>query len=237
MSVTPLRPEAKTTAPPVDALDGTAVLRHALTHAFKGKIAVVSSFGSESAVLLAMVAGIDKATPVLFIQTGQHFPETLEYRSRLVDRLGLTDVRDIGPSAIDVSYSDPGGELWYYDSDACCALRKVMPLASALKPFDAWVTGRKRHQSKNRADLAFFELADGKVKINPLADWSPEQVEAEVERLDLPRHPLVHRGFRSIGCAPCTRPTHEGEDARAGRWAGKGKVECGIHQLFPKPAI
>jgi len=237
MSVTPLRPESKSTTAPPPELDGVAVLRHAITHAFKDKLAVVSSFGSESAVLLAMVAGINKATPVLFIQTGQHFPETLEYRNRLVDRLGLTDVRDIGPSTVDLAYSDPGGELWYYDSDACCALRKVMPLANALKPFDAWVTGRKRHQSKNRADLSYFELADGKVKINPLADWTLEQVEAEITRLDLPRHPLVHRGFRSIGCAPCTRPVHDGEDARAGRWAGKGKIECGIHELFPKPAI
>jgi len=237
MIVTPLRPESTVSTAPSEALDGTAVLRHALTHAFKGKIAVVSSFGSESAVLLAMVAAIDKATPVLFIESGQHFPETLEYRRRLVDRLGLTDVRDIGPSATDLAYSDPQNELWYYDSDACCGLRKVMPLAGALKPFDAWVTGRKRHQSNNRAQLSYFELVDGKMKINPLADWTPERIEAEMVRLDLPRHPLVHRGFRSIGCAPCTRPVQDGEDARAGRWAGKSKIECGIHQLFPKPAL
>jgi phosphoadenosine phosphosulfate reductase len=241
MTVTPLRPESKsptnTTLPTVDNLDGLAVLRHAITHAFKGKIAVVSSFGAESSVLLSMVADIDKATPVIFIETGQHFPETLEYRQRLVTRLGLTDVRDVGPSATDLAYSDPQNELWYYDSDACCRLRKVVPLANALKPFDAWVTGRKRHQAQSRTQLPFFELTDGKVKINPLADWSAERINTEIARLDLPQHPLVHRGFRSIGCAPCTRPVHEGEDARAGRWTGKGKEECGIHQLFPPSGI
>jgi phosphoadenosine phosphosulfate reductase len=237
MSVTPLRPDLPATPSSIESLDGVAILRHGISHAFKGKIAVVSSFGAESAVLLAMVANIDKATPVLFIDSGQHFPETLEYRQRLAERLGLSDVRDIAPTATDLAYSDPGGELWYYDSDACCGLRKVMPLAGALKPFDAWVTGRKRHQSSTRAALPFFELADGKVKLNPLADWSAEQIEAEMVRLDLPRHPLVHRGYRSIGCAPCTRPVHDGEDSRAGRWAGKGKAECGIHELFPKPAI
>ena len=237
MSITPLRPDTKPISPVPENLEGRSILSHAIKHAFKSKIAVVSSFGAESSVLLAMVADIDPATPVLFIDTGHHFPETLEYRKRLVDRLGLTDVRDLSASATDLAYSDPQKELWYYDSDACCALRKVMPLANALKPFDAWVTGRKRHQSKNRADLAFFELADGKVKINPLADWSRERLDAEIIRLDLPQHPLVHNGYRSIGCAACTRPVHEGEDLRAGRWAGKGKVECGIHQLFPRPAI
>ncbi len=237
MSVTTLRPDLSDKLIPIGEPDGLVVLKHAIAHAFKNRIAVVSSFGAESAVLLALVASIEPATPILFIETGQHFPETLEYRQRLVERLGLTDVRDIAPAATDLAYSDPSGELWYYDSDACCGLRKVMPLAGALKPFDAWITGRKRHQSKNRAELPFFELVDGKVKINPLADWTAERINAEMERLDLPQHPLVHRGFRSIGCAPCTRPTHDGEDARAGRWAGKGKVECGIHQLFPKPAL
>ena len=241
MSVTPLRPENSLDPQnPIQSegkLDGVAVLRHAITHAFKGKIAVVSSFGAESSVLLALVAEIDRATPVIFIETGQHFPETLEYRKRLTERLGLTDVRDVGPSQADLTYSDPQSELWYYDSDACCRLRKVLPLAGALKPFDAWVTGRKRHQAQSRAELPYFELVDGKVKVNPLADWSAEQIEAEIARRDLPQHPLLLRGYRSIGCAPCTRPVHEGEDARAGRWAGKGKVECGIHQLFPQTVI
>ncbi len=214
----------------VDAsLDGVAVLRQAIGELFAGRLAIVSSFGAESAVLLALVADIDRATPVLFIETRQHFAETLAYRRRLTAALGLTDVRDVAALDAELREADPSGELWHYDPDACCALRKVTPLDRALRPFEAWVTGRKRHQSATRATLPFLEAAGGKVKINPLADWTGERIQAEMQRRDLPRHPLAEAGYPSIGCATCTRAVAVGEDRRSGRWSGISKSECGIH--------
>jgi phosphoadenosine phosphosulfate reductase len=210
---------------------GRAALRRAIARDFAGRIAVVSSFGAESALLLALVADIDPNTPILFVDTGKHFPETLAYRDELVEFLGLTDVRSIGPTDAEVAANDPPGELWRFDPDACCRFRKVTPLERALDGFDAWVTGRKRHQAMTRVALPVVERVDGKVKINPLADWNAEQIEAEITRRGLPRHPLSSMGYPSIGCATCTRAVATGEDPRSGRWAGTGKVECGIHRL------
>jgi phosphoadenosine phosphosulfate reductase len=210
---------------------GIRLLERAIRCDFAGRIAVVSSFGAESAVLLALVADIDAATPVLFVDTRQHFPETLAYRDTLVARLGLTDVRSVGPTEAELNGNDPGAELWRFDPDACCRFRKVTPLERALAPFEAWVTGRKRHQALTRSALGFIERDGGKTKINPLADWSADQLEAELVARGLPRHPLSLAGYASIGCAPCTRAVAEGEDPRSGRWAGTGKTECGIHRL------
>lgn len=210
--------------------DGVAVLRHAIREAFPGRIAVVSSFGTDSAVLLSLVAEIDPATPVLFLQTGQHFPETLAYRHALAARLGLADMRDIAPDPRALASADPSGALWQFDGDACCALRKVAPLTAALAPFEAWVSGRKRFQAASRRSMPVIERIDGKVKINPLAAWDAARIAAEFTARALPPHPLMARGYRSIGCAPCTRPTALGEDARAGRWALQAKTECGIHR-------
>lgn len=210
---------------------GRAALRRAITQDFAGRIAVVSSFGAESALLLALVAEIAPATPVLFVDTGQHFAETLAYRDELAGFLGLTDVRNIGPTAAERAAHDPQDQLWQFDPDACCRFRKVTPLDRALEPFEAWVTGRKRHQALSRVSLPVVERVDGKVKINPLADWTAEQIEAEISRRGLPRHALTSMGYPSIGCATCTRSVASGEDPRSGRWAGTGKVECGIHRL------
>jgi phosphoadenosine phosphosulfate reductase len=210
---------------------GLDVLARAVLRDFAGRIAVVSSFGAESAVLLALVADIDAATPVIFVETGQHFAETLAYRDALTAALGLRDVRSIGPLPAEMAAHDPGAALWRYDPDACCRFRKVTPLERALKPFDAWVTGRKRHQALTRVALPLIERVDGQVKINPLADWTAADVEAEMARRDLPRHGLSLAGYPSIGCAPCTRAVASGEDPRSGRWAGTGKTECGIHRL------
>ena len=210
--------------------EGVALLRHAITEAFRGRIAVVSSFGADSAMLLALVAEIDPATPVLFLDTQKHFLETLAYRDTLARQLGLTDVRDIRPDSVELAKNDPDGELHRWIPDDCCALRKVAPLEKALAGFDAWVTGRRRSQARTRAALPFVETVDGRSKFNPLADWSAERIVDELARRDLPRHALVARGYPSIGCAPCTRAVRPGEDPRAGRWAGQGKVECGIHR-------
>jgi len=220
-------PASHTMAPHVQ--QSLALLCAAINADFAGRVAVVSSFGAESGVLLALVADIDPSTPVIFVDTRQHFPETLAYRDELIRSLGLTDVRSVGPDDRTLEDHDPTDELWQYDPDACCKLRKVTPLDRALAPFDAWITGRKRHQAATRATLPLREAADGRVKLNPLAAWTAEQIEAEMVARRLPRHALSLAGYPSIGCATCTKAVAAGEDPRSGRWAGTGKVECGIH--------
>lgn len=209
--------------------DGPAILRAAL-HEFGGRIVLVSSFGAESAALLHMVAAIDRSTPVIFLDTGRLFTQTLLYRNDLARRLGLTDLRTAGPSAERIAEEDPEHLLSYRDPETCCWIRKVEPLDAALEPFQAWITGRKRYQSGTRATLASFEADGGRVKVNPLSGWTSADVAAYLERHDLPPHPLVAEGYLSIGCAPCTTRVRPGEDARAGRWRGSAKVECGIHK-------
>ncbi|GGH20296.1 phosphoadenylylsulfate reductase (thioredoxin) [Cribrihabitans marinus] len=207
----------------------TDVLRGALEKA--GKIALVSSFGAESVVLLHMAAVIDRATPVIFIDTEMLFTETLVYQVEVSERLGLKNVRIIRADEAEVGREDPYGALHLRDTDACCALRKTRPLLRALDGYDGWITGRKRFQSGTRAALDFFEVEDGtgRIKVNPLAHWAREDVRAYMDENRLPRHPLVARGYPSIGCAPCTSPVREGEDPRAGRWRNQDKDECGIH--------
>jgi len=198
---------------------------------FAGKTAVVSSFGSESAVLLHMVASIDPKTPILFLNTGKLFGETLRYRDRLQDVLGLGDVRSLGPHPADRAARDPDDTLWARDPDACCQFRKVVPLKHALDGFSAQITGRKRFQTKERAAMKTVEYFEGRFRFNPLWDWLQSDLEAYVARHDLPRHPLVEDGYPSIGCMPCTRRVQSGEGYRDGRWAGLEKDECGIHGL------
>lgn len=210
--------------------DGREILLRALRDLLPGRIAAVSSFGADSALLLAVIAEIDPMTPVVFLETGKHFPETLAYREELAAHLGLLDVRDVAPPPRAVVDRDPTGELFYYDPDACCALRKVQPLEAALTPFAGWITGRKRYQAATRRTLPFVELDGGRIKLNPIADWDGARIQAELARRRLPMHPLVSRGYPSIGCSVCTRAVGAGEDARAGRWAGSDKVECGIHR-------
>ncbi|HEY0837669.1 MAG TPA: phosphoadenylyl-sulfate reductase [Azospirillum sp.] len=215
-------------------LEGAELLAPLIAGEFRGRIAVVSSFGTESAVLLAMAAEADPAVPVLFVDTGKLFGETLRYRDRLVRLLGLRDVRTVGPTtdavaAEAVASVDGDGMLWQRDPDACCDVRKTAPLCRALAGFDAWVTGRKRFQAATRAALPLFEAQDGRVKVNPLAPWSRARIEEEFARRDLPRHPLESDGFASIGCYTCTDRVAPGADPRSGRWAGHAKVECGIH--------
>lgn len=210
--------------------DGREILLHAIRDVLPSRIGTVSSFGAESAVLLSLIAEIDPTLPVIFLETGKHFPETLAYRDELAATLGLTDVRSVAPRMQSVVDEDPTGELWYFDSDACCTLRKVQPLDRALAPFDAWISGRKRFQSATRTALPFVERDGDRIKLNPIADWNNVRVQAEMKLRGLPAHPLVERGFSSIGCAVCTRSVAVGEDARSGRWAGLSKVECGIHR-------
>jgi len=215
-------------------------LRAVLEGSLAGDVAIVSSFGAESAVLLHLISQIDRTVPVLFLETGKHFPETLAYRDELTERLGLNLV-NLYPEIDELRARDESGLRWSYDPDGCCDLRKVRPLAKALAGFDASFTGRKAFQSSTRANLPRFELdtsdAQGRLKINPLIDWSAQDIADYLERHDLPRHPLVAQGFPSIGCSPCTRPVAEGEDARSGRWAGWDKIECGIHHPGEEPFL
>lgn len=212
-------------------------LERALGGALPGPVALVSSFGAESAALLHMIAEIAPETPVLFLDTEMLFPETLAYHERLVERLRLRDVRRLSPDPALLAAVDPSQDLHGRDQDACCAVRKVRPLEDALRGFGASISGRKRRQAASRARLALVEAEpSGRLKLNPLADWSARQVAAYRLKAGLPAHPLVEKGFLSIGCAPCTTPVGEGEDARAGRWRGSEKTECGIHFIGGRPA-
>jgi phosphoadenosine phosphosulfate reductase len=209
--------------------DASGILRLALTESFAGSTAVVSSFGAESAVLLHLVAQIDPTTPVLFVNTGKLFGETLRYRDRLQDELGLTDLRVLGPHPVARAENDPEGTLWSRNPDACCDFRKVQPLKHALEGFSAFITGRKQFQTKARGDMQPVELFEGRFRFNPLHDWSLADLERYSAEHNLPRHPLVEDGYLSIGCIPCTRRLQAGEGYREGRWPGLEKDECGIH--------
>ena len=205
------------------------IIETALKTVGREQLALVSSFGTESAALLKVMADVDPAIPVVFLDTGWLFEETLAYRDTLIATLGLTDVRSIKPLEETLSREDADRELWFSDPDACCRIRKVAPLARALKPFSAWINGRKRFQGGARAEIPVVEDDGTKLKFNPFANVSREEIEAIYNLAKLPPHPLVASGYRSVGCMPCSSRTAPGEDARAGRWRGQAKRECGIH--------
>ena len=215
----------------LEGLSGRELLRAVLRGRFAGRIAMVSSFGAESAALLDLVAEVDPATPVIFLDTLKLFPETIAYRDALVDRLGLTDVRNVQPDPRDLDRHDPDGTLWSLEPDLCCHIRKTEPLDVALRGFDAWITGRKRFHggSRTKLDTIELDLASGRLKINPLATWSIDDIRRHMAERQLPTHPLTHQSYASIGCMPCTRPVKPGEDVRSGRWSWLDKTECGIH--------
>lgn len=209
---------------------------------FRGRAAVVSSFGAESAVLLHMVAGIDRSSPIIFLDTGKHFWETLSYRSMLIDKLGLTGVRVIEPDIADLAATDPDGTLQKSNADLCCHIRKTLPLQKALQGFDVTISGRKRYHGAARATLDFLSIADDRLKVEPLAGFSALDLAAYMKAHDLPAHPLTEIGYFSIGCEPCTQAGGSAADPRAGRWAGSSKTECGIHWThngkdMPAPSV
>lgn len=229
---------APATLPAADALDRALrtaspaqVIAAALRTVGREKLALVSSFGTESAALLKVMADVDPAIPVVFLDTGWLFEETLAYRDRLIKTLGLTDVRSIKPDEQALPQQDPDRELWFTDPDACCRIRKVEPLAHALKPFAGWINGRKRFQGGARADIPVVEDDGARLKFNPFANVSREEIEAIYALGKLPPHPLVASGYQSVGCMPCSSRTAPGEDARDGRWRGRAKTECGIHTM------
>jgi len=210
--------------------DTASILTKLILELFHNRIAVVSSFGAESAILLDQVARIDRNIPILFLDTKKHFSETLDYRDILIDRLRLTNVQSIEPDVFERTTEDDDGLLWKQNYDACCDLRKTRPLNKALKGYDGWISGRKRFHGGSREILPIVEELDGKIKINPLANWSAQKINDYFENFGLPRHPLFQQGYFSIGCATCTEKSAGIDDPRSGRWAGNSKTECGIHK-------
>ncbi|TYR29576.1 phosphoadenylyl-sulfate reductase [Mesorhizobium microcysteis] len=224
---------ARETAASLEARFGALEPEHAIALSCgrfePGEVAVLSSFGADSAVLLHMISRIDPALPVVFLDTGKHFGEIIDYRDRLVADLGLTDIRVVRPQEAALRRADPTGDLHKSDTDACCAVRKVEPMARGLAPFRAWFTGRKRFQAGTRGVMPVFEAVGPRVRINPLARWTTADLADYMRRHDLRENPLVAYGYLSIGCFPCTQPAAPGSDPRSGRWAGQAKTECGIH--------
>jgi len=205
------------------------ILRVSLIREWPDQITYVSSFGAESAAMLALIADVDPNLPIIFLETGMHFPQTLDYKEEITERLGLTNVRDFAPSETERKVLDPKNDLWKTDPDPCCELRKVRPLEPALNGFTAWITGRKRFHGGARLSLPVFEHASGRFKVNPMASWTQEDIDRFFIFRGLPKHPLVAQGYPSIGCWPCTKPAVDPSDVRSGRWAGQGKTECGLH--------
>ena len=212
-----------------EGADPQAVVEFALRNALIGEVAMVSSFGADSVVLLHMVSRVEPDAPILFLETGMLFAETLAYQRQVANVLGLSDVRLVTPDSADLFLHDPEADLHQRDPDLCCAIRKTKPLELALQGFDAWITGRRRQQGADRAGLALFEAEAGRIKINPLVHWGATEIATYMTANDLPRHPLVAQGYASLGCAVCTTKVAPGEDPRAGRWRGREKTECGIH--------
>lgn len=206
------------------------IVRDLLTEVMPGESALVSSFGTEAAVLLHMVAHVDPATPVVFIDTGKLFGETLRYRDSLAKALGLTNIRVLSPAPL-VDSEDQDGMLFHRDADRCCFLRKVAPLGRALNDYSGWINGRKGHHGGSRAALPVAEVDGTRLKVTPLARWTSEDVAGYFAAHNLPRHPLEEDGFLSVGCYTCTARATDSSDPRSGRWAGKGKTECGIHTM------
>jgi phosphoadenosine phosphosulfate reductase len=224
-------PSAETLDRALRGAQPSDVIATALRTVGRERLAVVSSFGTESAALLKVMAEVDPAIPVIFLDTGWLFEETLAYRDTLIATLGLRDVRSVKPLEETLSRQDPDRELWFSDPDACCRIRKVEPLARALQPFSAWINGRKRFQGGLRADIPVVEADGIRLKFNPFANVSREAIEAIYKLAKLPPHPLAASGFLSVGCMPCTSRTSPDEEARAGRWRGRPKTECGIHTV------
>ncbi len=201
-----------------------------ITKTMPGRLAVVSSFGTEFAVLLKFVADVDRSLPILFLNTLWLFKETMAYRDALIARLGLTDVRTITPSPSALALRDPKNDLCLNNRDTCCSIRKVVPLAKELEAFDGWISGRKRYHGGERAKLPVVETDGRRLKFNPLARLTTAELNAVFAAAKLPRHPLEAVGFTSVGCVPCTSRPMTGGVERDGRWSGLAKTECGIHR-------
>ena len=210
-------------------LSAYEIIERAASDLFPGELAAVSSFGADSAVLLHLIAKVDRHLPIIFLDTGKHFEETFDYRDALAADFGLTNIQVVTPDEAALARVDPTGKLHEINTDACCDVRKVEPMARGVEPYRAWFTGRKRFQASTRAALPAFEAVGSRIRINPLARFTTADQADYMRQHALRENPLVAYGYLSIGCFPCTQPVQPGEDARSGRWAGHAKTECGIH--------
>lgn len=210
-------------------LSAHEIIERAALELFPGELAAVSSFGADSAVLLHLIAEVDRQLPIIFLDTGKHFEETFDYRDALAADFGLTNIQVVTPDEAALARIDPTGKLHETNTDACCDVRKVEPMARGVEPYRAWFTGRKRFQASTRAALPAFEAVGSRIRINPLARFTTADQADYMRQHALRENPLVAYGYLSIGCFPCTQPVQPGEDARSGRWAGHAKTECGIH--------
>ena len=197
---------------------------------FGDQVAVTSSFQSQSVPLLHLISRYCPELTVLFIDTGYHFQETLAYRNKLtmLFQLNLRTVRaELTPQEFEFQH----GKLYQIDPDECCQRRKVIPLEKALTDYTAWITGIRHDQTNLRQDAEIIEYQGSLVKINPMIDWTHDEIEDYIDKYDLPRHPLETRGYQSIGCYPCTQAVSSPNNYRSGRWLGFNKTECGIHTI------
>ena len=208
-------------------LDSRKLLRIMIKDIFYKKIAVTSSFGAESPVILHLVSKIDKSVPVIFLNTGKLFPKTLEYLKIIRKKLNLTNIKIFKPDQDFLKKYDPNGNLHKTNPNLCCHIRKTLPLKKSMINYDAWINGRKRFHGFERSKLKKIEMVNGLIKINPLADWSFNQIKNYMLNNNLPEHPLITEGYKSIGCQPCTSKSKD--SIRDGRWADSLKSECGIH--------
>jgi phosphoadenosine phosphosulfate reductase len=225
-----LREQVAALAARYEGVDAPRLLEGLLTHDFpNGKLALVSSFGTESAVLLHLVASIDRQAPVYFVDTYKLFPETYAYVAQLTEQLGLENIHHLRTPIAQIKAEDPDSTLWQTNPDRCCHLRKVLPLQEALGDTPAWITGRKRWHGGGRQKLAVFEEDGTHIKVNPLATWGADDIDAYFGEHRLPGHPLLASGFLSVGCVSCTARPLNAADPRSGRWQDSGKTECGIH--------
>ena len=214
-------------------LNAVNILKVMIKDIFHNKIVVTSSFGAESVVILHLVSKVDLNTPIIFLNTGKLFPETLEYVNTLRRKLKLNKIKILNPDFEELQIQDEKNDLYKMNPDLCCQIRKVIPLQKALKNFDAWINGRKRFHDFERKNIKQIEKVNGLIKINPLYDWSFKDIQNYININKLPEHPLVKKGYKSIGCIPCTNKVADDKAHRSGRWINNKKTECGIHTFNP----
>jgi len=198
---------------------------------FSPHLTMTSNFGAEGVVVMDHLARVAPETPIIYLETGFQFAQTDELKERLRARFGLNIIEHRATLSVEEQNRIHGERLYERDSDLCCRIRKVEPLATALKGYDAWIAALRRDQSPTRANIGVIEwnARHGMVKINPLAAWTRRQVWDYIVTNELPYNPLYDDGYASIGCVPCTRRVMAGQHERSGRWDGEKKLECGIH--------